>query len=308
MKQRFLLFTLVLGFVFAFYSCKKEGQSKYGLLWEVSGNGLSSPSYLFATANDIHKSFLDSVPGFNESFDKCKQFVNEVDMSTLEDYYNETIFPDKMPDSLKYASLLSVEDLDSLNQVLNVYTRKKADEMGLRPATYASMLFMLRWPKYQPIGYLSDEVLEVYLENQARKKNYSLIPLETAADQKEMLHNQIPIQIQAKRLAVEAKSRINQDASIAVYEAYRKQDIEEIAKIKEQTTERWNSLGADYAISDVDRKLVSDRHGKWLGKIVETIKSAPAFIAVRATDMVGDNGLIELLRKQGYTVQPVIKL
>ena len=50
--------------------------------------------------------------------------------------------------------------------------------------------------------------------------------------------------------------------------------------------------------------LLNNRNTSWMPAIEASIKSDPSFIAVGA-HLVGEDGLIELLRQQGYKVEPV---
>lgn len=52
-------------------------------------------------------------------------------------------------------------------------------------------------------------------------------------------------------------------------------------------------------------KLLAQRNQKWLPKLVETLNQEPAFIAVGAAHLAGEDGLIKLLRQEGFTVTPV---
>ena len=47
------------------------------------------------------------------------------------------------------------------------------------------------------------------------------------------------------------------------------------------------------------------RNRDWIPKIEEIIRQQPSFIAVGALHLAGDEGLITMLRKQGYTIEPV---
>ena len=47
------------------------------------------------------------------------------------------------------------------------------------------------------------------------------------------------------------------------------------------------------------------RNKEWTGKISEIISQDAAFIAIGATHMAGQLGLIHLLREKGYTMTPV---
>ncbi len=52
--------------------------------------------------------------------------------------------------------------------------------------------------------------------------------------------------------------------------------------------------------------LLDDRNKEWVKKLKKIMKEKPVFVAVGAGHLVGDAGLIALLKKEGYTVTPVM--
>lgn len=51
--------------------------------------------------------------------------------------------------------------------------------------------------------------------------------------------------------------------------------------------------------------LIDDRNKKWAKQLPAIMKEAPTFIAVGALHLPGENGILNLLKQQGYTVDPV---
>lgn len=69
MKNITLLLTILFNTMMS-ASCKNNAEE--GLLWEISGNGLTEKSYLFGTWHGyagVSIDFLDSVPNFYKVFD-----------------------------------------------------------------------------------------------------------------------------------------------------------------------------------------------------------------------------------------------
>ena len=86
MKKLFLCSIALLTF-FTYSASAQTGKEKTGaLLWEITGNGLKQPSYIFGTHHLFPLSFLDSVSGVKRVFASSKQMVGEIllgDMATL---------------------------------------------------------------------------------------------------------------------------------------------------------------------------------------------------------------------------------
>ena len=51
--------------------------------------------------------------------------------------------------------------------------------------------------------------------------------------------------------------------------------------------------------------MIDNRNQKWVKALPEIMKTAPTFIAVGALHLPGENGVLNLLKKQGYAVDPV---
>jgi uncharacterized protein len=59
----------------------------------------------------------------------------------------------------------------------------------------------------------------------------------------------------------------------------------------------------DPALKDVEKKLIDDRNGPMAEKIVDDLKGGHiTYVVVGAGHLVGDHGVVQLLRGQGYTV------
>ena len=54
--------------------------------------------------------------------------------------------------------------------------------------------------------------------------------------------------------------------------------------------------------------LLDNRNKNWVKQLETILPKKSLFIAVGAGHLSGDNGLINLLRKKGYTVQPLHQL
>jgi hypothetical protein len=63
----------------------------------------------------------------------------------------------------------------------------------------------------------------------------------------------------------------------------------------------------DESMTPEERKtLVDNRNQNWLKKLPELFNKQSCFVAVGCLHLVGDNGLINQLRLQGYTVEQFV--
>jgi uncharacterized protein YbaP (TraB family) len=54
-----------------------------------------------------------------------------------------------------------------------------------------------------------------------------------------------------------------------------------------------------------ENELLIGRNRNWIPKIIATAKNGPVFVAVGAMHLPGTNGVLNLLRNEGYIVKPV---
>lgn len=143
MKNYFPFLLLIFFTLCAFGKAPKEG-----LLWKISGNGLTQPSYLFGTWHGDtelrNQSFLDSVPGFHASFRSVKQFMCERTLDEASNSLNSS--QDKLraamllPKDTTYSDLLDKSQISILDTFLTKKLKVTSDKMNLRPNALSYIL------------------------------------------------------------------------------------------------------------------------------------------------------------------------
>ena len=82
--------------------------------------------------------------------------------------------------------------------------------------------------------------------------------------------------------------------------AYFAQDLKGVEEI---TDERFNNSCDDTA--EEQERMIYGRNDNWLAKMPTIMKEKSTFFAVGAAHLVGDRGVLNGLRKAGYTVTGV---
>lgn len=77
---------------------------------------------------------------------------------------------------------------------------------------------------------------------------------------------------------------------------YKQQDID---KLYEAVS------GKDADLKKYEDALLINRNRNWIPKISSLAAEGPVFVAVGAAHLGGEQGVISLLRKAGFTVQPI---
>lgn len=278
----------------------QEKISEKALLWKVSGKSLSEPSYLFGTYHLLGDKFLAEVPETLQPFADAKGVVVELVFDSarvMSVMMSKALMHDK-----KISTLLSPKDfqrVDSVLRALSAYNLAMFDM--LKPAQTTMMLALLQAQTYNAelLKKYEGIPLDVHLASAAKKLGKTVTPLETMEQQFDMLYNHFTVEEQAKQL-VEAvnQTELSAKSSVEMLERYLQKDLHALGQMMESMPEELTG-NTDY--------MLKDRNVNWMKKLPELMKSGSQFMAVGAGHLSGTNGLIALLRKEGYTVTPVTR-
>ena len=274
-------FILLSGLVFS--------QEQNSVLWEISGNGLESPSYLFGT---IHVKCPDDIklsPEAQNALNASEQLVLEIDMDAPD-------FAAKMQslsvnEGMKNISTeLSDKDLSILNAFFTKHYRTDLSQLGImKPFVLLSLMSMKGLECSQTGSY------EEFLMGQAKEKQWEIRGLEQVEDQIKIFDS-IAMEDQLSwliEIAVDEESFKKEVQNIV--EAYDSQDFETILKVMNENPQ-YQTLGYE---------LFEKRNRNWIDDIAKFAKEKPSFFAVGAGHLGESYGVIQLLKEEGFTLTPV---
>ncbi len=282
----------VISIFFFVFSLKAQtaDSTDNALLWEISGNGIEKPSYIFGTIHMIPKYDYFFTDLMKEKFDSCKKLVLEIDinMSLAEQINaakqmflpNGKLIFDYMTkkDSVEFRLYL----IDSLKISKSTYKRV----VRIKPLFGSSLILK------ELVGKI--KTYEQELNKLAKKKGTEVVGLETLQFQMDLV-NDISIEDQIKML-------FEDDLSGNPLDVYN----EMVAAYKEQNLTKLNELiDADDSMTKLGDKFLKDRNADWISKIEKLVQEQPVFIAVGAGHLAGEYGVLNLLRQKGYTVKPI---
>ena len=286
-----------LGLLFATASvvALAQGKNEKTLLWQISGNGLVKPSYLFGTIHMICSEdavLSDSLMNIIKNSD---QVYFEVDMDNLFEMLG-VMKKMKMRDDTTLADLLSTNDY----QKVKTYFQAKETLLPFdvletyKPLLAASLLM-------EPSGSCkTSQAMEEVIMKEAKEYQKKIKGLETMAYQLSIFDT-IPYKMQALQLVkyVDA-AKTGKDEDSKEYDkllnAYKEQDLSKLEQI---------TKASDIGISSFTEILLYNRNRNWVEKLKDVMVDHSLLIAVGAGHLPGDKGLISLLRKAGFTVKPV---
>jgi uncharacterized protein YbaP (TraB family) len=279
---------LVLPYLFSALFSFAQAPNENSLLWKISGNGLTSPSYLYGTIHLMCPDDIDIRPNLSSAFNKTQQLYLEVDMDDLTGMA-KMVFGMMMTDGSTLKTLLDEKDYDSLAVI---YKKQTGMSLGAMSRMKPIMLMSTIYPSLlgcQPEGW------EQAFMKMAKEKKMELLGLEKVEDQISVLDS-IPYKVQAEMFL---KTMYNLDSTKASFEkmveVYKKQDLQQL---NEMTT-------SDEDYGDYEDIMLEKRNRNWIPVMTEAMKEKPSFFAVGAAHLVGDHGVINLLRQKGYKVTPV---
>ncbi len=134
----------------------------------------------------------------------------------------------------------------------------------------------------------------------SKEQKEEIYGLETVAEQLDVF-DAIPYQEQMNELVKTAKGDLKKDKDELdiLMSTYKSEDIDAMVRLSKASE---NVMTSKY-----DDVLLNNRNKNWISKIEAVAKAKPTFFGVGAAHLGGDKGVINLLRKQGYKVEAVLK-
>lgn len=287
-KQSIILSIILLILIVLSFSFKKK--PKQNLLWEISSPLKKEKSYLFGTIHLIEKEFFH-FPDFLK--EKINQSTN-------------IIFETPYPNSTNIRSLLLIPNNENIFSYLNENEKNKILKWSTENLKMDENEFLENYGNFKPFVLFQTITQLPFLDNSVsyEQEIYKIVKnsskkiegLETVEEQIELL-DKIPLEIQKKQLffAIDSTAK-NQTILREMQLAYKQQDLQKI--------EQWIKIESKTSHFSVD-DFIFKRNKKWITKIVSNINTNSTFIAVGAGHLSGEEGLINLLKKEGFKLKSI---
>lgn len=266
------------------------------LLWEISGNGLEKPSYLFGTIHIIPNEDYFWTDLMEEKFQESEKLVLEIDMGK-----------NQMMMMLSMMSKMRMEDGKTLQDLLTDEEYKAVsdyfmDNMGMSLTTFDRLKpiftsMMISQGEAGGMDMKNSTSYEMEMVEKAKKRKMKIDGLETAAYQISIFDS-IPYETQAQMLveAISTETDSTDTTFEDMVELYKAQDLNGLYEL---ITEE------DSEIEGYEDVLLVTRNKNWIPLITKMTAKQPTFIAVGAGHLPGKNGVINLLIAEGFTVKPL---
>ncbi len=256
-----------------------------GLLWKLNSSNLR-PSYLFGTIHLQSPIVSNNQTLFSDLIDSCACFAAEIDLDKMESSNLQSYF--QLENSRNWSNHLKPNQWNKLCRV-------SLDRFGIDLEQFTGLypMIALNQLSLQLIGRSQEISLDYQLWQLAKMKQKKTLGLEDFDDHFSMIKS------------IELKDQIKM--------------FRDFFKQLDRSKKRYEKMISDYNLQDI--QSIYKRSRKMLGKyrqlmlnqrnqaMVSSIKNisteSNAFFCCGAGHLYGSEGLLRLLKKAGFHLQPV---
>ncbi|MBQ6228070.1 MAG: TraB/GumN family protein [Prevotella sp.] len=280
------------------------------LLYRISGKDASGASYILGTYHFAPSSFCDSIPGLWDSFAQVKQVCGELVMSEMMNPENVMKLQKAMmlPEGKTIQTLLTDDEMKRLNaftkEVLGMdFTGPLLSQLGsFTPGAlyeqFIVMLYLRKTPNFNP-----NDGIDTYMQTKGLEKGYSVTGFESVDLQIKALFQSQSLERQKQVLMCLINNKeMMVDNTERLTAAYFKQNLEEIGKIvDEKRNDECDTT------EEEEEVLIYGRNANWMSQMPQMLREKSTLFVVGAAHLIGEKGMLQLLRNAGYVVEPVTK-
>lgn len=268
------------------------GETRHNALWRVSTGNNSV--YLLGSIHVLkgNDNILQGPMG--KAFNDSKILVFEIDLK-------EMTSPDAQQTILAKGMLPPGESLEQkINRETYELAKAKTEEMGLDMATFSQFkpwffIMTVSMFKINKLGFSVQNGIDSLLYSKAMQSGKKVVGLETFDQQLDMLNTM---------------SRVNQDE--LVRQALK--DLDVLEQELDTILDAWSTGDMDRLedtilksfkeFPDIHEALIIERNKKWMKSIESFLgEKENHMVVVGAAHLAGKEGLVELLKKKGCSVE-----
>ncbi|BEU04076.1 conjugative transfer protein GumN [Agarivorans sp. OAG1] len=250
--------------------------------------------YLFGSIHLGSETFYPLPKPFIDAFERSERLVIEMDVSSVSGSDQQLLqHASQLPGGEKLADKISADYLDQLKQ--------RSQQLGISPSIFDNMqpwyvAVVLSQLQMQALGFEPELGLDLHFIQRAQQSQLSIHQLESFAEQIEALSSLARIQVALLEQTLD--------------------DFEQVPSLFNQLVSHWNNgenqkllalleddpmfqHDAEYVLE----KLLFERNHKWMQQL--TNLSNTSFVVVGAMHLYGEQGLLDELKKLGYSIREV---
>lgn len=256
-------------------------------------NGGTAPvSYILGTMHTADVAIADSIAGFAEVFAGAAVFYGELDASDIK-VSADILAEAAAPRDSTLSRLLTPAQHDSLTCYIRSLGLEAEGVTAAFERFKPTMLDLyLTTTRNRENG--ESGLMDIVLQRRAVAQGIRVCALETARQQMHIIMS-MPVGEQLEALMeVVRNSDKAEEERVALVAAYRRHDLAAIERLIQ------NSISGEYA-----ERIMYSRNRAWADILTPVMRRQSVFVAVGAAHLIGEQGLIALLRRSGFRVTAV---
>lgn len=293
--------------VLSYLNCSGKKQTelptadKFSLLWEITGNGLAKPSYLYGTIHMYDTSIFKIPKEVYQLIDTCPNFALEIDMNNI----NQQVVAQRILITDADSTLDKLLAPEVYAEVMNVpFIKLMGEQVNIIKPFFLVQYLMVE----NPMAIMS---VDMDLNKYATTHNKKVIGIETMEEQLDMV-DKISLAEQAQGISdlyeyckKENVTFIEGGKKIfgKLQDAYKNQDFEALANLEAELKMTTGSPLADSAMIAKRNIIMADRISDYIQK-GESLFSGIG--TLHLPDYKGMRGVVTLLKEKGYTMRPIL--
>lgn len=261
-------------------------QVESSLLWKISGNNLTEESYVFGTMHMMCVEDFVLKEKVLKAFEGSKQMCFELDLSNP----SELMMMDELLyNEVPISSRLDAISISKLDQILRRDYQTTLQTVDHWPSVNIISLMLTKAAECPNLEYYDLVLMEMGLRE--KKK---MVGLESISEQFELVESLYS----AEEVLSQLESlEVNKEGFKKLVQLYLAEDIDGLLE---------SAKNQEFSDAVFMKRFLTDRNYQWSLKIPKLISSQSTFIAVGAAHLPGKEGVLQLLRDQGYSVVPVL--
>lgn len=269
---------------------QKQEKSYNSLLWEITGNGLKKPSYLFGTMHISNKMVFNLSDSFYAAIRNSDIVAIELNP---ESWQSEIPRINKQSEIYRYYNAVYYTDFLKENSFREgSFIEQLQESLRFEPPLNDQLLY--RNDRGMD-NFQEDTYLDLYIYQTGKKLGKKATGVETFMGSQRMM-----IEAYVDMANDKNKKRYNDEVKYyelgqQMQDAYRRGDLDMLDSINKMT---------EYSESFTE-KFLYKRNDMQAGSMDSIMQTQSLFVGVGAAHLPGKRGVIEILRKKGYTLRPV---
>ena len=296
MKQLLILFLVIFLFNPLGAQQKPKGIKYPSVFWEITGNGLKKPSYLFGTMHVSSKVAFHLSDSFYTAIKNTDVVALETNPETWqEDMNNFDVenYDENSGNGSSYDAELPEDYLTRKSLRIGKYEKKLELALFSKPQIINNLLY--RSQSDNSSDFEEDTYLDLYIYQTGKRMGKRVAGVENYAESMRLM-------MEAFRDA--AKERNRKEISYDIDEDYSPDKLQEA--YRNGNLDQLDSINRLSSQSDAfDEKFLYRRNEIQANSIDSILKKSGLFVGVGAAHLPGSRGVIELLRKKGYRLRPI---